>query len=133
MSIGHLTKAGILALTLQLLGCGGSEVSFSADVQPIFDKHCIECHDRGGEGIAASGFSVRGYDNVMQGTDLGAVVVPGSSISSTLYLVAAQKTAPEIRMPPQHPESLAEGRGSPLSEDEVGILAAWIDQGAKNN
>jgi hypothetical protein len=133
MSTKHLTNAGILALTLQLLGCGGSEASFSSDVQPIFDKHCIECHDRGGEGVAASGFSVRDYDSVMKGTDLGRVVVPDSSMSSTLYLVVAQKTAPEIQMPPQHLEAWAEGRGSPLSDDEVGIIQAWIDQGAKNN
>jgi len=28
---------------------------------------------------------------------------------------------------------MAEGRGEPLSEDEIGIIAAWIDQGAQNN
>ena len=89
----RLVKVGIIALTMQLLGCGESEVSFSSEVLPIFNEHCIECHDRGGEGIVASGFSVQDYDNVMKGTDLGPVVVPGSAISSTLYLVVAQKTA----------------------------------------
>jgi hypothetical protein len=69
----------------------------------------------------------------MKGTDLGQVVVPGSSMSSTLYLVAARKTAPEIQMPPQHPEALAEGRGVPLTESEIAIIGSWIDQGAKNN
>ena len=133
MSTELLNKVGFLALTLQLAGCGGSDVSFSADVQPLFDKHCIECHAGAGEGVTASGFSVRDYESVMKGTDLGQVVVPGSSTSSTLYLVAARKTAPEIQMPPQHPEALAEGRGTPLSEDEIGVIQAWIDQGAKNN
>lgn len=133
MSMERLVKVGILALSVQLLGCGGSEVSFSADVQPILEQNCIECHGESGEGVVASGFSVRDYDSVMKGTDLGPVIVAGSSISSTLYLVIAEKTAPEIRMPPHHPEAWAKGRGSPLSEGEVSIIQTWIDQGANNN
>jgi Planctomycete cytochrome C len=126
-------KIGILALATQLAGCGNSEVSFSSDVQPIFEDHCVECHNGSGEGVAASGFSVTNYDSVMSGTKLGKVVVPGSSISSTLYLVVAQKTAPEIQMPPHHRQAWAEGRGSPLSENDVGVIRDWIDQGARDN
>ena len=100
---------------------------------PIFKKDCIECHDSGGEGVTTSGFSVRDYDGVMKGTRLGRVVIPGSSISSTLYLVVAQKTAPEIQMPPHHSQAWAEGRGSPLSDDEIDIIQTWIDQGAQDN
>ncbi len=122
-----------VALSMQLLGCSPAEVSFSSDVQPIFEQHCIECHDSSGEGITASGFSVHDYDGVMKGTTLGKVVIPGSSMSSTLYLVIAQKTAPEIHMPPHHSEAWAEGRGSPLSEQDVGTIQAWIEQGAKHN
>ncbi len=133
MRVQFQVKVGVLALTVQILGCSGSEVSFSSDVQPIFEKHCIECHDHSGEGVVASGFSVSDYEGVMKGTRLGKVVIPSSSISSTLYLVVAQKTAPEIQMPPHHRQAWAEGRGSPLSDDNVGIIQAWIDQGAKNN
>ena len=133
MSAKLLIKVGILVLSMQLMGCTRSEVSFSSDVQPIFEKHCIGCHGSSGEGIMASGFSVSDYDGVIKGTSVGKVVVPGSSISSTLYLVVAQKTAPEIQMPPHHSEAWAEGRGSPLSEEDVAIIADWIDQGAKNN
>ncbi len=133
MSAERLVKVGILVLSVQLLGCTRSEISFSSDVQPILEKYCIECHDSSGEGVTASGFSVRDYDSVMKGTKLGEVVMPGSSISSTLYLVVAQKTAPEIHMPPHHRQAWAEGRGSPLTDDEIGIIRAWIDQGAQDN
>lgn len=133
MNTKLLSTGGVLVLSMQLLGCGQAAVSYSADVDPIFQRHCIECHDRTGEGIVASGFSMHDYASVMKGTSFGPVVIPGSSISSTLYLVVAQKTAPEIHMPPHHPESLAAGRGEPLSAGEVETIAAWIDQGAQDN
>lgn len=121
------------ALCAQIAGCGRKEMSFTADIQPILRERCIECHNVTGEGATASNFSVVDYESLMKGTSFGPVIVPGSSISSTLYMVVAGKTAPEIRMPPHHSEALAEGRGEALSADELTKLAAWIDQGAKNN
>ena len=120
-------------LCLQLAACGQNEVSFAADVQPILEVACLDCHNESGEGSAMSGFSVASYESLMKGTDLGPVVVAGSSISSNLYRVVAGKTDPEIQMPPHHQESWADGRGTPLADDEIAIIAAWIDQGAKNN
>ena len=69
----------------------------------------------------------------MQGTQLGPVVVAGSSMSSSLYLVVAMKTDPQIHMPPHHDNSLAEGRGFALSEQNIELIGDWIDQGAKDN
>lgn len=132
MNVKLLCTAGFLVLSAQLSGCERS-ISFAANIEPVFRRHCIECHDTTGEGVAASGFSVHSYDSVMKGTSFGPVVVPGSSASSTLYMVIAGKTAPEIHMPPHHPEARAEGRGSHLSQDELDSIAAWIDQGAQNN
>jgi hypothetical protein len=48
-------------------------------------------------------------------------------------MVIANMTSPEIHMPPHHESSLAEGRGAPLTEDEIEIIGTWIDQGAQNN
>jgi len=114
-------------------GCGQGEVSFADDVQPIFAKSCISCHSGGGEGTAASEYLMVDYDSVMKGTQYGPVVVPGSRMSSSLYLVVAGKTAPEIRMPPHNDESFAQGRGVMLSADAVETIGLWVDQGAKNN
>lgn len=132
MASKTLLGIGIFALCFGLFGCE-RQISFAEDVQPVFLENCIECHDKVGEGLATSGFSLRDYDSVMKGTKFGAVVIPESSISSTLFLVIAGKTSPEIQMPPQHEQAWAEGRGAPLSEDHIEIIRAWIDQGAKNN
>ena len=114
-------------------GCGQGEVSFADDIQPIIAKSCISCHSGAGEGAAASEYLMVDYDSVLKGTKFGPVVVPGSRMSSSLYLVVAGKTSPEIRMPPHNDESFAEGRGVMLSANTVETIGLWIDQGAKNN
>lgn len=116
-----------------LSGCGRGEVSFADDINPVFQKHCVSCHSETGEGATASAYLMTDYNNVMKGTAHGSVVVPGSRMSSSLYLVVAGKTAPEIRMPPHNDESFAEGRGVMLSADTIEMIGLWIDQGAKNN
>lgn len=108
-------------------------VSFSKDVKPIMVANCLICHDGSGEGSAASGFSVKTYDGVMKGTKYGPVVVPGNSVSSTLYRVIAHKVDPKIQMPPHHEEGLAKGREDALTAGQIKTIEMWIDQGAKNN
>jgi len=123
---------GIALLCVVLTGCE-RQVSFSADVKPILDNYCVSCHAGSGEGEAASGFAVDDYDSLMRGTKFGQVVVPGSAMSSSLYLVVTEKVDPKIHMPPHHDESLAEGRGFALSRTNIETIGTWIDQGAKNN
>jgi len=132
MASSNLFRIGFLTLCIGLFGCE-RQISFAGDVQPIFLASCVVCHDQTAEGIAASGFSMVDYDSIMTGTKFGPVVIPNSSISSTLYLVIANKTSPEIHMPPHHETSMAEGRGTPLTEDQIEIIGTWIDQGAPNN
>jgi hypothetical protein len=129
------TPRALLFLTPALLitACGQGQVSYSDDIQPIFDRYCISCHSGTGEGAERSEYLMTDYDNVLKGTKFGQVVVPGSRLSSSLYLVVAGKTAPEIRMPPHNEESLASGRGVMLSAEAIETIGLWIDQGAKNN
>jgi hypothetical protein len=132
MTVNIVFRLCSVALCFGLFGCE-RPVSYSADVQPILTESCLSCHNRVGEGSVTSGFSVGSYDDVLEGTSLGPVVIPGSSESSNLYRVIAMKTAPEIRMPPHHDVSWAEGRGVPLSEEQIKTIKDWIDQGAKDN
>ena len=132
MTSKSLIPLGIALLSVAFTGCE-RRVSFSADVKPILDNYCVSCHSGAGEGEAASGFAVDNYDSLMKGTKFGKVVVPGSSMSSSLYLVVTEKVDPKIHMPPHHDESLAEGRGYALSRTNIETIAAWIDQGARNN
>ena len=132
MTINRLLILGAAAAAALLAGCERA-VSYADDIQPIFDASCIECHDSQAEGEAISGLSLASWDDLMAGTQFGSVVVPGSSMSSALYLTVAGKTAPEIRMPPHHAEKLAAGEGVPLSAHQIELIARWIDEGAENN
>lgn len=132
MASANFARFGFFALFLALMGCE-RQVSFADDVQPIILASCVECHNENAEGYAASGFSLSDYDSVMKGTKFGPVVVANSSESSPLYQVIAHKTAPEIHMPPHHEDAWAEGRGTPLTEEHIETIKAWIDQGALNN
>jgi hypothetical protein len=118
-----------LAASVVILGaCGQKEkvspVSFAAQVKPILDQNCVECHKAAGQGYGKSGLRLDSYESLMAGTKFGPVVKPGSAISSSLYLLVAGKADPSIRMPHNR---------EPLPSASVELIKNWIDQGAKNN
>ena len=131
MHVRILSVLIIVAIPVFGAGCS-KQVSFKNDVNPILVSKCIECHIEG-EGTAKSGFSVQTYDSLMKGTKFGPVVIPGDSVSSTLYRLVGHEADPEIQMPPHHDESRASGKLEPLSTAEIDTIKMWIDQGAKNN
>lgn len=115
------------ALISLVLGGGCSTkkaVSFEQDVKPVLQKYCLSCHSASGKGYAESGFSVESYSDVMKGTKFGPVIIPGSSVSSTLQRLVEHKAHPSLNMP--------QG-GVSLPKEQVEIIRVWIDQGAKDD
>jgi hypothetical protein len=97
------------------------KVTYVTDVEPIVQKHCLECHLPGKEGAEKSGYLMDSYEAVMKGTRFGPVIVPDSSESSSLYLLVAGEADPSIQMP--------HGR-APLSAEQITTIRLWIDKGA---
>ena len=125
-----------LAIAIAVSGAGCSQdVSYQKDVNPILQANCLSCHDGQGEGegVEASGFSVQSYDDLMKGTRSGQMVVPGDSLSSSLYRLIDHQADPKIQMPPHHDHAVASGRMNSLSGEQINTIKTWIDQGAKNN
>jgi hypothetical protein len=120
--VALLTLSALAVVALQT-GCGEKAVTFQSDIKPIIDAKCVSCHVPGGPGYDKSGLRMDSYEALMKGTQYGPVVVPGSSVSSTLYRLVSGQADPSIRMP--------HGKAS-LPESDVATIAAWIDQGAKN-
>ncbi len=93
------------------------QVEFEADIRPIFEAHCISCH---GPDQRKGGLRLDNPTDGMAGGDSGPMIEPGDSTLS--YLI--EKVAgldPLSTMPPS---------GDPLSAEQIGLLRAWIDQGA---
>jgi mono/diheme cytochrome c family protein len=106
--------------------CGGEPaVSFSQEVQPIFNQHCIQCHEPGGRGEVASGLNLTSYENVMKGTNAGPMVIAGDVEGSNLLVLMEGRADPSISMPHGHNE--------PVPKKDIQTIRSWIGQGAKNN
>ncbi len=94
-------------------------VDYVNDVQPILAKHCDACH---GEQKQKADLRLDDRAIVLRGGESGApAIIPGKSADSPLIQRVAGLNPDEI-MPP---------KGERLSADQIGLLRAWIDQGAQ--
>jgi hypothetical protein len=59
----------------------------------------------------------------LKGGENGECIVPKDSAKSTLVHAIARLDEEEA-MPPK-------GKGDPLTKEQIGLIRAWIDQGAK--
>ena len=93
-------------------------VDFDRDIRPIFEQSCLRCH---GAERPKSHFRLDNRESALKGGREGVDIIPGRSGSSPLirYVALADD---EIKMPPP-------GKGH-LTAEQVGLLRAWIDQGA---
>lgn len=113
-------------LPLALVACGGEpQVSFSQDIKPVLDQHCLECHQVDGSGTLASGFDMSSYDGLMKGTTFGPMVIAGDPEGSNLLVLVEGRADPSISMP--------HGQRDPVSKQDIQAIRSWIEQGAKNN
>lgn len=130
---GPTSRASVVMLVLSasvlLAACGRNPapqaVSFTNDIRPIFEQHCLECHDTGGAGAVASGLKLTTYQDAMKGTKFGPIIKAGDSASSTLVILVEGRADPSINMP--------HGGRPPLSKTQTQKLRQWIDEGALNN
>lgn len=96
------------------------EVDFKKDIAPLFKEYCIKCHgpskQRGDFRLDEKAAAMKGGEN------FAPAIIPNQSADSPLIKFTAG-IVDGMQMPPE-----GESR---LSADEVGLLRAWIDQGAK--
>ena len=98
-----------------------AQIDFDRDVRPIFQQSCIRCH---GPEKPKSHFRLTDRAAALKGGDNNPDdIVPGDSARSRLIHYVA-RVAEDLEMPPL-------GKGEPLTDEQIGVLRAWIDQGAK--
>ena len=98
------------------------DVTFATDIKPIFDATCVKCHNSAKR--ASGGIGLETLEATLKGGKEGKIVIVGKSDKSDLVLSVAHVGDPDTFMP--------RGKGAkPLTAAEVGLIRAWIDQGAK--
>ena len=92
-------------------------MDFVKDIQPIFQKACYECH---GPRKQEAEFRLDHKPTVFKGGELGVAIVPGKSAESLLVQFVGGL----------RDEGVMPKKGPRLSAEQIGLLRAWIDQGA---
>jgi len=94
-------------------------VDFSKEVQPILSKSCVSCH---GAEKQKSGYRLDSLAAALKGGETySPAIKPGDSAGSPLIHLVAGLVQ----------DSLMPAKGDPLTPEQIGLLRAWIDQGAK--
>ncbi|MCK4688804.1 MAG: hypothetical protein KAT41_00765 [Candidatus Marinimicrobia bacterium] len=98
------------------------EVSFSHDIQPIFNTKCMDCHGAGG----SANLDLSSYSSIMSGENENSpVLIPYQADQSLLYEKVSQQS-------PSIGDRMPFGR-DPLITSDIKLIGDWIDQGAKDN
>jgi mono/diheme cytochrome c family protein len=99
-------------------------LTFDKDIKPIIEKSCAKCH--GGE-KPKSKYRVDTRENLIKGGESGdAAIIPGNSAKSPLVAFIADLVE-DMEMPPTEKRD----KFPQLTKQQIGLVRAWIDQGAK--
>jgi len=108
------------ALSLNVTAATVATVSFSAQIQPIFNDNCVICHRPGGIGSFMNLTAGNAYASLVLSSPPR--VIAGSSATSVLYGRITGAILPQMPL-----------GGAPLSAADQTLIKNWIDQGAANN
>ncbi|MBI1373599.1 MAG: DUF1549 domain-containing protein [Phycisphaera sp.] len=93
------------------------KIDFIRDVQPLFKERCFKCH---GPEKHKSDYRLDRKADALEGGSIGEAITAGNSATSMLIHYVAGLDEDMI-MPP---------KGERLTAKQIGVLRAWIDQGA---
>lgn len=101
-----------------------AKISYETDIKPIFDASCVKCH---GQERPKARLRLDSLEGALKGSENGQVIKPGNGASSPLVHSIAQLGDPDYHMPP--PGNKAGIKQ--LTKEQIGLVRAWIDKGAK--
>ncbi len=95
-------------------------VDFVKDIQPILELNCVACHR---DGHDKGKLRLDERDLAFKGGESGAGIVAFRPKDSRVYTSTTLAPDDDGLMPPAK-------KGGPMSKDQIGLLAKWIEQGA---
>lgn len=109
--------ASIGLALLPALAAAQEAPSFAKDVAPILASNCAGCH---AGNVKMGGLDLDTFEGLQKGGHDGAVIVPGQSASSKLFLLITGKASPAMPL-----------NGKKLADADIETIRKWIDAGAK--
>ena len=103
-----------------------TDVTYANDIKPIFEKSCFNCHSSRAQKLKGK-LKLDSLATALKGGENGKDIIPGDSAKSPLVAAVSHVGDPDDFMPPKK----AEERNPRLNKDQIGLIRAWIDQGAK--
>ena len=100
------------------------DVTYEKDIKPILDQSCVKCH---GPQKPKAKLRLDSFEAVLAGGHDGKVIEPGNSAKSMLVINVAHAGDKDDWMPPPKNKLNIQ----PLTSAQIGLIRAWIDQGAK--
>jgi mono/diheme cytochrome c family protein len=94
-----------------------ADVDYVRDVKPLLKQHCYTCH---GALKQESKLRLDTGGLIRKGGETGPAVVVGKPLTESPIIRRITATDPAVRMPHE---------GKPLTEQQIAIIKAWIEQG----
>lgn len=116
-----LLIAGASAMSISSLAANAADKvapDYLKQIAPIFQKHCVGCHNAGD---AEGRLSLDSYADLQKGGKHGPSFQPGDVASSRLLQLVTGNAKPV--MPPGDEER--------LTKEEIALLTVWIETGAQ--
>ena len=110
-------------LTVVWSASGAAKVDFAKEIQPILQQTCIKCH---GPEKQKGKMRLDSLQAALKGSENGKVIEPGNSAKSVLVHNVSRIGDEDDWMPPPKDTKFPK-----FTPEEVGLVRAWIDQGAK--
>ncbi len=109
-----------------IFSCALQQVSYRNDITPIIHDKCIECHTPpNGSGYRSTGLLMESYEDLIQGSVYGPIIVSGDSQRSVLNMLVEGR-AGKVR-------KILHNSNNALTENEINLFKDWVEQGALNN
>ncbi len=105
------------ALICLASGSAEDKIDFAKDIKSVLSSKCYRCH---GAKKQEAGLRLDAKQAALDGGNSGAVIVPGRSDESELFLRISTDDADKL-MPPE---------GERLTDKQVELIRQWIEQGA---
>ncbi|HJN88785.1 MAG TPA: c-type cytochrome domain-containing protein [Verrucomicrobiota bacterium] len=117
-------KANMAKLAAKLPPAAKKQVSYKKDIQPLFEKSCVNCH--GPKKKPKGKYRIDTRELALKGGSEGVSLIPGKSKESPFSYYLIDQVV-DFEMPPSGKRE----KYPVLTKEQIGLVLAWIDQGAK--